>query len=116
MTGWKVAVKCIKVQDATHPYERKHALREAATLKLLKHANIVSFIDVFQSADHVYIVQELVQMSLKEYLIQKGGKIGERESAFILKQIAAGLDHIHYLGFMHFDIKIRNILVSLDNQ
>ena len=116
MTGWKVAVKCIKVRDATHPNERKDALREAATLKLLQHSNIVCFIDVFQSATHVYIVQELLQLSLKEYLIRNGGKLSERESAFILQQLAVGLNHIHYLGFMHFDIKVRNVLISLDDK
>ena len=47
VTGKKVAVKTIKVRDATHPEEREVALLEAATLKVLAHPNVVKFIDVF---------------------------------------------------------------------
>ena len=83
-------------------------------MKLLKHENIVEFIDVFQGDNHVYIVQELLQLNLKEYLIKIGGKLSERESAKLIEMLAAGLSHIHKSGFIHFDIKVRNVLINLD--
>ena len=53
-----------------------------------------------------------MQTSLEEY-IERKGKLDECESATIIQQIANGVKHIHEAGYIHFDLKTKNLNKTL---
>lgn len=51
--------------------------------------------------------------SLLEYIECKG-TLSEDLAARVLKEIAKGVLFIHSTGYIHFDLKLGNILLNLD--
>ena len=52
-------------------------------------------------------------MSLNDY-ISVSGQLKEQESIYIIKQVLEGINYIHDQGYIHCDIKSRNILLNFD--
>lgn len=107
-----MAIKKIRVREGVQE-ELDDALREVKILKAVKHESIACFIDMFTSRANIYIVMELMQCTLTDY-INTYGSLEEKDAARVIKMVAAGVDHIHSKGFIHFDLKSTNILLSHD--
>ena len=43
-------------------------------------------------------------------------KMDEKEIAYVIREVAKGLEYIHTQGFIHRDIKAQNILVTMDGK
>ncbi|CAD8162681.1 unnamed protein product [Paramecium pentaurelia] len=77
------------------------------------HKNIISLLDNFETQDHFYIVLELCDSNLKEYLEkQQNKRLEEQQAIDILKQIVEGEKCLHELKYCHRDIKPENILLK----
>ena len=113
ITHQKVAIKQILI-DQDSLQSKQEAMREAQVMEQLQHENIVGLIGVYKTKYSVYIVQELMNCSLHDY-IQKQGTLSEELAARLLKIIAKGVSFIHSKGFMHFDLKPGNILLDLSS-
>lgn len=75
------------------------------------HPNLVKMLDLINTNDHLYIVEEYCNGgSLNEYLQKKGGNLSEKESMIIFKEILQGLEHLKKKSIIHKDINPRNIL------
>jgi serine/threonine protein kinase/ankyrin repeat protein len=112
-TGRRVAVKVIAPELAGDSEFIERFRREAKTIGLLRHPNIVNVTDFGVTGDGARTVAYLVM----EYL--EGQTLAERlknrrpmpvnETISILSQTCAAMDEAHRLGILHRDLKPENI-------
>lgn len=114
-----VAIKILK-DDLAHDEEFRRRFREESqAVAMLSHPNIVSIYDVSRSEDGSepdYIVMELIEgITLKQLMVQRGGKLEWKEALHYIIQIMKGLSHAHSRGIIHRDIKPHNIMILQDS-
>eukprot|EP00168_Porphyra_purpurea_P006537 TRINITY_DN1804_c0_g1_i1.p1 TRINITY_DN1804_c0_g1~~TRINITY_DN1804_c0_g1_i1.p1 ORF type:complete len:486 (+),score=108.14 TRINITY_DN1804_c0_g1_i1:1084-2541(+) len=84
--------------------------KEAATVAALSHPNIVATLDVFETPDAVYFVQEyLGGCELFDY-IAANDTFTEAAAAGVMRDILSGLAALHDAGIAHRDVKLENLL------
>ncbi|WP_243638048.1 serine/threonine-protein kinase [Rubrobacter taiwanensis] len=115
--GRRVAVKIL------YPYYSDTEIgarfrREGRTAARLSHRNIVQVYDAgeaeFEGRQVSYIVMEYLPGGDLKELIQRDGRLPEREVARIGSELAAGLVHAHEHGIVHRDIKPLNVLMDAE--
>jgi serine/threonine protein kinase len=107
-----VAIKVLpkKYMDNAQFIERFYAEGKAAAQ--LNHANIVGALDVGQAGDFHYFVMEYVEGHTVYDDIMAKGKYSESEALKIVIQIASALNHSHNAGFIHRDVKPKNLMIT----
>lgn len=113
--GQCYAAKELKLQGTDHSYI-DNLYREAATLALLEHKNIVAFcgIGVYQGErpNSFLILTELLATSLHRYNM-KEPNISVENHISILFDVLNGLEYMHQDPVViHGDLKTKNILLS----
>jgi len=116
--GRQVAIKTIRLQDATDAEEQRwleqRLLREARSAGILSHPYIVTVHDVMQEDDVAYIVMEYVKETTLERRLQEEAPPSREFVLNTLRQTAMALDYAHRNGIVHRDIKPSNILIHQD--
>jgi serine/threonine protein kinase len=110
-TSTKIAIKKFKENNIDEGISSS-TLREIVSLRKLKHQNIISVIDVITTRDAIYIVQELMETDLHNYINCFNGPLPLHKIKNILFQILKGVTYIHSKNFFHRDLKPQNILIS----
>ena len=107
----KVAVKILKkIKMSQEELELQY--REIEILKLCQHPNIIRLLDIFESKDYLYLIQEyLAGGDLFAYLESKKFKLPESFVSRIIHSISAALYYLHSFGIVHRDLKPENILL-----
>ena len=103
--------KILALKVATDPYSVEHLWKEAQTLILLNHPNIISLQSYLYKKDkgELYVLYEFMDVGdLKDYVLSKGG-LPEEEALRVLWNITNGLSFLHSRGYIHSDIKPENI-------
>lgn len=113
--GRIVALKLLDQELARDKEFITRFLREARNVaKLKRHDNIVEAYDFGESDGKYYFAMEFVDgRSLAEILYSKG-RIDEKTSLHITRQVAEALKHAHRFSIVHRDIKPENIMISRD--
>jgi len=107
-----VAVKVMPKKFVTDPDFVERFYAEGRAAAKLNHPNIVQAIDVGKAGDFHYFVMEYVEgHSVYDHLV-KHGRYGEQEALEIVIQMAEALRHAHEKGFMHRDVKPKNIMIT----
>ncbi|XP_071961360.1 ubiquitin carboxyl-terminal hydrolase BAP1-like [Antedon mediterranea] len=107
-------VKKLELRNASKK-ERVAAEQEAKLLSKLRHPNIVSYKDSFESDDgHLYIAMGYcdggdLYNKLKE---QKGAALEEKQIVEWFVQIAMALQYMHERNILHRDLKTQNIFLT----
>ena len=83
----------VKVKDGRNNHDQ--ALAEAENMAQLRHQNVIEFYEVFEDEVHFYFVMELMQISLIDLMIIRGGRLSEKEAAEVTLEIARGIEYIH---------------------
>ncbi|TIB01743.1 hypothetical protein E3P94_01333 [Wallemia ichthyophaga] len=86
--------------------------REIELLKVLKHSNIVQYLDSSLDESCLNIFLEYVPGGSVAALLQNYGAFEEELVRNFVKQILTGLNYLHTKGIIHRDIKGANILVD----
>jgi len=111
-TEEKVALKFI-------PIRKTRTLdREVKIMTLLAHSNIVKFYEIIPLPEKecVCIVMEYISGGeLFDYILSQG-KLSEKESAFLFRQILSALAHCHRNLVVHRDLKPENILLDASHK
>ncbi len=107
-----VAIKVLPQKFAGQTEFRKRFAREAETMTLLEHPNIVKMYDYGETADGIsYMVMEYIEgQELSDLLKSRGPQSFETVLPF-MREFADALDYAHSKGFVHRDIKPSNIMV-----
>jgi serine/threonine protein kinase len=110
-TGQPVAIKIIEKEKYCDQISLVR--NELEILKFCKHANIVTYIDSFETPEHIYIVTEYLDGgNLSDFLHFHSSSLYENRVRHIIKQVALGVEYLHQYGIVHRDLKPMNIMVS----
>ena len=107
-----VAVKLLRDQYGADENFLARFDREAQSAARLSHPNVVNVYDVGQDGNVRYIVMEHIEGPNLKDLIRRQGPFTVDGAAFIIRQVANGLDYAHAHDLVHRDIKPQNILVD----
>jgi len=78
----------------------------------LNHSNIVGALDVGKAGDFHYFVMEYVDGRTVFDDITQRGRYEETRALQIMLQVARALHHAHERGFIHRDVKPKNIMIT----
>ena len=86
--------------------------KEGRAAAKLNHNNIVQAIDVGEAGGYYYFVMEYVEGESIHEQMARGKKFTEKEALNIVIQTARALAHAHERGFIHRDVKPKNIMLA----
>ena len=111
-----VAVKILLSKAARDPEMRRRFVDEARSAAKLSHNNIVQAIDAGEAEGYSYFIMEIVDppRTVADMLKETGGAMPEEEALGIIIQIAEALAHAHSRGFIHRDVKPKNIMMTTE--
>jgi serine/threonine protein kinase len=111
--GRDVAVKVLPPGYSRDRDRLRRFEREARTLAMLDHPNVVAVYDVGTHDGSPYIVSELPEgATLRERL--GAGPLAPREAIELARQVACGLAAAHARGIVHRDLKPENVFLTHD--
>lgn len=114
-TGEIVALKALLPSTASTVSEAVGRFkREATTLRLLDHPNIIKMLDVFSEEGRHYVVMERVMGGDLKKLIEREGRLSVQRTMEIGLYLADALTRAHQKNVVHRDIKPANILLAED--
>ncbi|KAJ8766436.1 hypothetical protein K2173_022495 [Erythroxylum novogranatense] len=111
-SGLPFAVKILEKNRVIHLKTTHQIKREIATLKLLKHPNIVRLHEVLASKTRIYMVLEYVTGGELFDRIASKGRLPEAEGRKLFQQLIDGVSYCHDKGVFHRDLKLENVLVD----
>ncbi|MHC4218258.1 MAG: serine/threonine-protein kinase [Planctomycetota bacterium] len=111
-----VAIKVLPKRLSANENFIERFYKEGRSAAQLNHPNIVSAYDVGKAGEHHYFVMEYVDGKTVYDKITKGRRLEEAEALEIVIQVAEALRHAHERGFIHRDIKPKNIMISLEGK
>ena len=89
-------------------------LREARNLSHLKHDGIVNVLEAFSENNTHYYVMEYVDGGSLDAYIRSKGRLSERETLSLARQIGSALSFMHENKMLHLDLKPKNIMLRAD--
>lgn len=110
-----VAIKVLPKRYTNNPEWVERFYAEGRAAAKLNHPNIVGALDVGHAGDYHYFVMEYVEGRSAFDDIAGPNKYTEKEALDMIIQIARALEHAHAAGFIHRDVKPKNIMITNDN-
>jgi serine/threonine-protein kinase len=111
-----VAIKVLPRRLSANTNFIERFYKEGRAAAQLNHPNIVSAYDVGRAGEHHYFVMEYVDGKTVYDRITKGRRLEEDDAIEIVIQVAEALRHAHERGFIHRDIKPKNIMISREGK
>jgi serine/threonine-protein kinase len=108
------AVKILTADAARNRESRNSFLREGRHAAQLVHPNIVRIYQVGPFKETFFIAMEYVDGGSVADLIAARGHLDAKEAVRIIRATAEGLAYAHRQGYIHRDIKPKNILMTRD--
>ncbi|MBT8495487.1 MAG: protein kinase [Deltaproteobacteria bacterium] len=109
-----VAIKVLHPHLASEPELRHRFRREARAVAMLSHANVVSLYDVGEHDDgSPYLVMEYVSGVALDEAFAEGTRLPGRRALRLVRQVASALAAAHEAGIVHRDLKLANLLLSI---
>jgi eukaryotic-like serine/threonine-protein kinase len=109
-----VAVKVLPKRLSKNAEFVERFYREGRAAAQLNHPNIVQAIDVAEANSYHYFVMEFVEGCTVYDELAEGKVYSEPEAIDIITQITKALLHAHERGFIHRDVKPKNIMLTKD--
>ena len=109
-----VAIKVLPKRLSENRDYVERFYKEGKAAAKLNHANIVQAIDVGEAGGYHYFVMEYVEGHTLGDELAEGKVFSEAEALGVILQIGRALGHAHQQGFMHRDVKPKNIMITAD--
>lgn len=106
-----VALKVLPPRALTDDGAIDQFRAEARAAAQLNHPNIVQAFDVGRSGDVHYIVMEYVEGRTVHEMVKDRGALSEPAALDVAIRMAEALKHAHDRGFVHRDVKPKNIII-----
>jgi len=110
--GRQVALKTIRLSSPAPQRDVQRFLREANTLRQLRHPHIVAFHEMRREGDVLCFAMDYVPGVNAADLIRSEGWLGIGRAVRLACQMLEALHYAHGRGFVHRDVKPGNLLVS----
>jgi serine/threonine protein kinase len=107
-----VAIKVLPKRLSRNTEFVERFYREGRAAAQLNHPNIVQAIDVAEANSYHYFVMEFVEGCTVYDELAQAKVYSEHEAVDIITQIARALLHAHERGFIHRDVKPKNIMLT----
>lgn len=116
--GRAVACKRINKQRVyENPIEIKVLLSEVKTMKEVDDPHVLRLLHVKQSDESFYLFFEFCNGGdLTRLFNRKGGRLREKYTLEIVRQLSIALEYMHEKNIVHRDLKLDNILLHFPNQ
>eukprot|EP00262_Sarcandra_glabra_P022221 TRINITY_DN9779_c0_g1_i2.p1 TRINITY_DN9779_c0_g1~~TRINITY_DN9779_c0_g1_i2.p1 ORF type:complete len:441 (+),score=91.21 TRINITY_DN9779_c0_g1_i2:217-1539(+) len=111
-TGDSVAIKVLDKAQVLRHKMVEQIKREIATMKLIKHPNVVKLYEVMASKTKIYIVLEFVDGGELFDKIANHGRLREDDARRYFQQLIDAVDYCHSRGVFHRDLKPENLLLD----
>ncbi|KAK9122547.1 hypothetical protein Sjap_012149 [Stephania japonica] len=111
-TGEAVALKILDKEKVLRHKMAEQIKREIATMKLIKHPNVVQLYEVMGSKTKIFIVLEFVTGGELFDKIVNHGRMREDEARRYFQQLINAVDYCHSRGVYHRDLKPENLLLD----
>ena len=114
----KTLVLLAPENDELFKYGLKAFINEAHTLAQLQHSNLVRVLNLFEMNGTAYLVMDYYEgETLHDHLArQPGHRLPWRRAIQLLLPVLDGLQEVHRNGFMHRDVKPRNLYLTKRDQ
>ena len=109
-----VAIKVLPKKLSANEEFVERFYKEGRAAARLNHNNIVQAIDVGEAGGYHYFVMEYVEGHTVSDEMPNGKKCSESDALAIIVQVARALEHAHERGFIHRDVKPKNIMLTPD--
>lgn len=113
-SGKIYAAKTVAKASIKNEKTKTKLLLEIKIHKLLKHPNIVNFVDCFEDDVNVYILLEICPNQLLMELLKTRKRVLEPEVRFFMVQIVGAIKYLHLRRVIHRDLKLGNIFFDPD--
>ncbi len=110
----EVAIKVLPKRLSADREFVERFYKEGKAAAQLSHNNIVQAIDVGEAGGFHYFVMEFVDGHTVYDELAKGKVFSEPEALRVIIMIARALDHAHERGFIHRDVKPKNVMITKD--
>ncbi|MGH7530513.1 MAG: serine/threonine-protein kinase [Gemmatimonadales bacterium] len=111
-----VAIKVLHPPLTAEPSVIERFRREAQLAARLRHPHIVSIYDIMSRAGLTWYTMELVPGANLAQVVQRQGPLTVPQTARMLDEALAALEHAHALGLVHRDLKPENMLIEPDGR
>ncbi len=109
-----VAIKVLPAEAMKSEKAVQAFYAEGRAAAQLNHKNIVQAFDVGQWGSFHYFVMEYVEGKTVHEMLQELGVLGAEQSLDIAIAMAEALKHAHEKGFVHRDVKPKNIILDAE--
>ena len=107
-----VAVKVLPKRLSENAEFVERFYREGRAAARLNDPNIVQAYDVGEAGGYHYFVMEYIDGQTVYDLLTDGRPVEEAKAVNLIRQAALALDHAHRHGFIHRDVKPKNIMIT----
>jgi len=107
-----VAIKVLPKRLSENPEFVRRFYQEGRAAAKLNHTNIVRAIDVGEASGYHYFVMEYINGHTVYDQLYGDKPYTEKQAVDIIIQVARALEHAHSIGFVHRDVKPKNIMIT----
>lgn len=107
-----VAIKILPKKHTNNPQFVQRFYAEGKAAAKLNHPNIVGALDVGKAGEYHYFVMEYVEGRTVFDDLTERKRYSEKEALGIIIPLARALEHAHNQGFIHRDVKPKNIMIT----
>jgi serine/threonine protein kinase len=116
LTGDIVAIKLLSSGCGSDKSDRESFRQEVSIARKLAHSNIVRIYDLAVHDDACFISMELVEGRDLGAVLRDKRTLNGADFLSVFSQLWSALEHIHASGIIHRDIKLRNLMLTVEGK
>jgi len=104
--------RAIKKIAKAHVKDLQGLRKEIDMMKKMDHPNIIRLFETFEDRNHIYLVMELCEGGELFDRVVAAGKLGEAETALVIRDLLRAVFYMHQQDIVHRDLKPENFLLQ----